>query len=257
MDLLSKLTFWASNTVRQPALLLVAALIVIMAALFPAQSSPSGPAIASARVDDAARQLIVDGSGFGPTMGTVYVAPNLLTVLTWSDTEIVAALPQLSPAPGSYLLAVTTSSPHVLSATFSVSWGVPDLGRRGATGPTGPTGVTGATGPTGVMGLTGAAGATGPSGPMGPGVSTVSGLVLSDGTIQVGGHFTVQHTGTGSYLITFPSGTFSSGSWSIVASGIGHTLSALNGSEFGGGGNVTLSFSGDTAFSFIAAGSVN
>jgi hypothetical protein len=75
-------------------------------------------------------------------------------------------------------------------------------------GPAGPTGATGATGAPGATGATGATGPMGPMGPAGPGVKTIGGAVLANGTVAAGSGFTVTRTGTGTYTITFPAGTW-------------------------------------------------
>ena len=139
-------------------------------ALAPLHAQPAGrgPVIVSAQVNSA-NQLVIDGAGFGTTMGIAFLSPSQLSVLSWSDTEVVAAMPGVTPNPGTYLLSITSSSPFTITGTFAFAIGsAPDSRRGGPTGPTGATGATGATGPAGPTGQTGAIGATGPSGPLGP-----------------------------------------------------------------------------------------
>jgi len=84
-------------------------------------------------------------------------------------------------------------------------------GSTGTTGARGPTGTTGASGPTGTpgaKGASGATGATGTAGPAGQGVKTIAGLVASTGAVASGSGYSVTHTATGHYQVTFPPGTW-------------------------------------------------
>lgn len=94
--------------------------------------------------------------------------------------------------------------------------------QRGVTGPTGPTGPTGARGPTG------------------PVSSFVRhGMVLSNGTLNDSSGFTVTHTGTGTYTITYPAGTFNFDATNFPV---------IQGTAFPAGGPIPLGWTVATLF---------
>jgi hypothetical protein len=102
-------------------------------------------------VNPTVAELLILGTNLVPTSGTpvVYFDGKLLTLVSYSGTQIIAKLP--TPlVTGSFRLTVGT-------AVFDVTYP--------ATGPTGPTG---ASGPAGPQGPQGPSGATGPAGPQGP-----------------------------------------------------------------------------------------
>jgi hypothetical protein len=119
----------------------------------------------------APNQITIAGSGFSPQGKTPTVLFNNvnLTVVSFSDTQIVANLPTGTQA-ASYRLRVTNSQGNFYE--FDVTYGAVGpqgpMGPQGATGPAGPQGPTGATGATGPVGPTGPAGPQGPAGPTGP-----------------------------------------------------------------------------------------
>ncbi len=151
---------------------------------------------------------------------------------------------------GGNLRVVDPSTGRCLPSEIALSWN--------QTGPTGPRGSTGSPGPTGPKGTTG---------PQGPGVKTIAGLVNADGSIEEGSGFTVIHTGTGSYLVDFPSGTWTGGCVYPVltvqpVSGIQVTTRTAQqgcGNEGGGTTQILLETVGgspaptDRGFMFIAA----
>jgi hypothetical protein len=64
-------------------------------------------------------------------------------------------------------------------------------------------------------GQVGPQGIQGQTGPAGPGVKTIGGTLNSDGTVRNGSGFTSSRTGTGTYTISFPAGT-----WTVNATTI-------------------------------------
>jgi len=90
-------------------------------------------------------------------------------------------------------------------------------GADGATGPAGADGKDGSRGPTGAAGTdgskgpTGAAGVTGATGPAGSGGGiTIAGLVNASGSLGAGHGVTAVKLTTGTYMLRFPAGTWSS-----------------------------------------------
>jgi hypothetical protein len=96
------------------------------------------------------------------------------------------------------------------------------IGSTGPTGSTGSEGPTGAIGPTGASGSAGTAGSTGPTGSAGPtgatgatgaagaAGTTISGLVTAAGSLSMGQGVSTFKLSTGTYLVRFPAGTWSS-----------------------------------------------
>lgn len=62
------------------------------------------------------KNITIDGSGFGTSTGTVKFGTTNATIVSWSDSQIVATVPQVSS--GKYDVKVTTSG-GVTSNTFS------------------------------------------------------------------------------------------------------------------------------------------
>jgi len=79
-------------------------------------------------------------------------------------------------------------------------------GKDGSRGPTGAAGTDGSKGPTGAAGVTGA---TGPAGGSGGG-NSIGGLVSAGGSLTAGHGVTAVKLDTGTYLLRFPAGTWSS-----------------------------------------------
>jgi Collagen triple helix repeat (20 copies) len=128
----------------------------------------SEPVVTKGTFNYQTNQVTLSGSGFEPTKAvpTVVMSKTTLSVVSASDTQIVAKLPA-PVAPGAYGITVKVTSGA--STVFDMTYGA-----EGPQGPIGPQGATGAKGPAGpqgfagVQGLTGPTGPTGPSGPQGP-----------------------------------------------------------------------------------------
>lgn len=153
-------------------------------------SSPAWaqPVVHSTHVDTANGQVVIFGSGFGPSPRLIY-AGYPLPIAASGDNYIVMALPE-GIDPGSYLVTVQGAQGSALTMVTVGAAGpqgepgsegpmgppgpAGPAGPEGATGPAGPMGPPGppgpegAMGPQGVPGVTGATGATGPQGPPGP-----------------------------------------------------------------------------------------
>jgi Collagen triple helix repeat (20 copies) len=110
-------------------------------------------------------EITISGQNL-PRAPHVALGGTLLTVLSSSDTDIVASLEAVAGIenyPGDYLLVV---SPHGRSGPSSAF--VVTVGGNGSPGPSGPAGPPGPAGPAGPAGSAGPVGATGPAGPPGP-----------------------------------------------------------------------------------------
>ena len=137
----------------------VAALLVpLTAAAVQAQGVPAGlPIVATASADLVAHQLVISGTGFG-TAPIVRLAGAALTVVSASDTSIVADLPA-DIAAGSAMLLVLRKG-VVPGVPFEITIGaVGPKGDQGAVGPIGPVGPMGPVGPQGLQGVPGVVGA--------------------------------------------------------------------------------------------------
>jgi collagen triple helix repeat protein/IPT/TIG domain-containing protein len=160
-------------------------ILILLSCLLFAVSLLAGttPSIVSTSVDSAITQLTINGSGFSPTnlAPTVVLGTSTLSLVSFSDSQIVASLPANEPA-GSYELSVTNSDGSAKTDTFGVT-----IGAVGATGPQGPAGAIGATGAQGPQGSAGPQGFQGPSGPTGAqGPSVFAGIWNSSATYGVG-----------------------------------------------------------------------
>ena len=142
-------------------------------------------AVVNTTPDLAAETLALAGAGFGVDPGRVTLNGGPLTLLFWTDTEILVQLPP-GLGPGSYLLTVFRPRSHgrrderrdernedkdgpEQEATFVATIGaVGPQGDRGEVGPKGETGLPGEPGPQGIQGATGETGATGATGAQGP-----------------------------------------------------------------------------------------
>jgi len=165
---------------------------VLLAALLsaPATATILVPVVQTADADAANHNLFISGQNLGTTIPSVVLGGIQLSVISYSPTNLVAALPK-DIAPASYLLVVTPQGN--IPAVFWVTIGA--VGPAGAQGPTGPTGQTGATGPQGPPGPTGATGATGLRGNPGVSVSGVS-LPVGDSNCPFGGYNLTSASGT-------------------------------------------------------------
>lgn len=148
----------------------LALMLLLSVSLF----ATSAPDVVSTSVNANITQLTINGSGFAPTNAapTVVLGAATLSVVSFTDTSIVATLPANEPS-GSYELSVTDAAVGTKTTTFGVTIGAVGLtGLQGIQGPQGVQGFTGATGPAGPQGLAGAdstvPGPTGPTGPQGP-----------------------------------------------------------------------------------------
>jgi hypothetical protein len=119
----------------------------------------------SATINYTNNQVTLLGTSFEPLKKTptVLFSGTPLPIVTFSNTQIVAALPADMTA-GTYSVFVANSLGEV----------VPFVLTYGATGPQGPAGAKGATGATGPQGVPGPAGPTGPEGPAAQGVLSVA-----------------------------------------------------------------------------------
>jgi len=213
-------------------------------ALF-AQSN-TAPVIDAVHVTESPAQITIIGTKFGAAMPIVALDEIPLSVVTHSDSMIVAFLPSSPLTPGTYLLSVQHAQNHqtgTLVATIGAMGpqgpkgdaGAPGpQGIAGPPGPTGATGATGATGPpgpagsTGLPGAPGANGATGATGPQGPvgqqGPAGTAGTVRAYTTPSVLDASYVANIGLGEQVI----GTLNlpAGSYIVSANGTAQTLSA-------------------------------
>lgn len=101
-------------------LILLLGLLLTTSSLFAANP----PTIISASTDTAVTQLTINGSGFSPsgTVPVVVLGNVTLSLVSFSDTQIVAAIPANEPA-GSYSMAVTETSGGSKTTTFGVAIG--------------------------------------------------------------------------------------------------------------------------------------
>lgn len=147
---------------KRIASIVLCAMLVLVAAR--SSFGAAAPSIVSASSDAGLTQLTINGSGFSPngTTPIVSLGAVTLTIVSFSDTQIVASLPT-NESSGSYSLAVTETASGSKTTTFGVT-----IGAVGPAGPTGPIGPQGPQGPAGFNGAPGAAGAQGAAGPQGP-----------------------------------------------------------------------------------------
>lgn len=141
--------------------------LTLCALLYIPVFATSAPTIISASVNSAITQLTISGSGFSPSNTTpvVVLGNTTLALNSFSDTQIVAALPANEPA-GSYSMSVTETAGGNKASTFGVTIGNQGpVGTTGPQGPQGPQGLIGPQGPQGAQGLSGMTGATGSQGP--------------------------------------------------------------------------------------------
>src|SRR5205085_554697 len=111
---------------------------VLFAASVGLPTAAAAPALAivqSADADPGNHNLFIAGLNLGTTAPAVFLGDTRLTVVSFSPTIVVAALPANVQA-ASYLLTVTPQGS--VPAVFWVTIGA--VGPPGATGATGPTG---------------------------------------------------------------------------------------------------------------------
>lgn len=162
------------------ALIAWVALITVPIAAYGA----SGAVITNTTVDYATNQITVTGQAFSPNGGTPTVTfySSPLTVLSYSNTQLIATLPN-TLTPGTYRLTVASRAVPNQPGSLDVTLGAAGpVGPQGPVGPMGPMGPQGLAGPQGLPGATGPAGAEGPAGPQGPaGLSEIFASVNSGG----------------------------------------------------------------------------
>jgi len=119
--------------------------------------------ITSAGADELLEILVIDGRNFGGSrLPIVRLGGVGIPVLTATDTQITAAIPEGTYAASYQLVVVRSEPPPLASMPFEVT-----VGAVGPTGPPGPPGPQGIQGPPGSDGATGADGAPGEPGPKG------------------------------------------------------------------------------------------
>jgi hypothetical protein len=113
-------------------------------------------------------QVTFNGSGFEPSKKspTVLFAGSPLTVVSFTDNQIVAALPANTVA-GNFTVLIVNSFGEFFP--YELTYG--SAGPQGPMGPQGPQGQAGAVGPAGPTGPTGPQGLQGPQGPAGAGLT--------------------------------------------------------------------------------------
>jgi hypothetical protein len=113
--------------------------------------------------------LTIRGVGFGDRAAQVWCQNYPLTVINWTDSEIIVHLPDALPD-GSYLLTVARGEGQKAQDVFDMAvqgQAASVASQKGDTGSPGPKGDTGEAGPAGVPGPAGPKGDTGPAGPRG------------------------------------------------------------------------------------------
>ena len=165
-------------------ILIIAGVVVLVSALSAATgSAQTGTPTPQLRIDKAVvtfdvggapYDITVTGVGFGSSPATAGLNVTPLTVVSWSDTMIVAMIPG-GFGPGTHLLQVIRGNAATQRGTLDVAIGNQgpqgEQGIQGIQGLQGPQGETGPQGPQGVQGTQGTQGlqgATGPTGPTGP-----------------------------------------------------------------------------------------
>jgi hypothetical protein len=192
----------AGDSRRFPTRLAVSITLLLAASLLPATTATGQipalpvPQIVRADTDGSGTQLVIDGIRFGTALPRVTLAGTSLTVVTHTDTHVVALLPSGGVDAATYSLLVSVpvpgSSLTVPSLPFQVTIGAVGpqgpAGPVGASGPRGPAGATGPAGPAGPAGVAGPPGPVGPVGPAGPqGLAGPSGLAGATGPVGAAG----------------------------------------------------------------------
>lgn len=149
----------------------IACLCAALAASTAAFGQQIIPAINSVTENSTGLKIIIAGNNLGTVAPTVNLGGVILTVVSYSNTVVVARLPSGTPA-ATYQLSLG-SPQYYQKARIAAVVGQP------VQGPAGPQGVPGPIGPTGPMGPSGPTGPTGATGPVGP-AGTNSGQAYSD-----------------------------------------------------------------------------
>lgn len=163
-------------------LILTAVLLLIPRFLAIAASIPI-LTISRATIDYSSNQVTFNGSGFEPSKKspTVLFAGSQLTVISYTDTQIIAALP-VNTVAGNFTTLIVNSLGEFLP--YELIYG--STGPQGLIGPPGPQGQAGAVGPAGLTGPAGPQGLQGPQGPAGVGLT-----IMPDYLSTVGNGVTV------------------------------------------------------------------
>jgi hypothetical protein len=143
--------------------------------------------ISKASVDYTLNQVTFNGSGFEPSKKapTILFAGSPLSVISFTDTQIVAVLPMNTGA-GNFTVLVVNSLGEFLP--YELTYG--STGPQGPIGPAGPQGQTGAVGPAGPTGPAGPQGLQGPQGPAGVGLTMTPDYLSTVGSgVTVAGPF--------------------------------------------------------------------
>lgn len=147
--------------------------------------------------------LTISDTEFGTRLGVVTLDQQPLTLVSWTDTQLVAGLPaSVAATPGNYLLTVQRPGPQRSKHDHDddeetrkrIGAFIVTVGAIGPIGPTGPQGEVGPQGAPGAQGPQGAPGAQGPQGPKGdpgdsggwiPGFEPVCHTPKPGGTVDV------------------------------------------------------------------------
>ena len=154
------------------AVLLLALRLSALAATIPILT------ISKATIDYSKNQVTFNGSGFEPAKKapTVLFAGSQLTVISFTDAQIVAALP-VNTVAGNFTILIVNSLGEFLPYELTY----------GAMGPQGPIGLPGPQGPAGAVGPAGPTGPTGPQGPQGPQGPPGVGLTITPDYLSIAG----------------------------------------------------------------------
>jgi len=90
-------------------------------------AAPATPTIYDTQTNLASNTLTINGNTFGGTPSAAWLGSNLLTIQSWTDTQIVAMLPA-GLAPGDYLVTVQSGNKV---GTFVASIGTSGTGAGG------------------------------------------------------------------------------------------------------------------------------
>ncbi len=229
------------RSISAMAALAFSALLAAVNPLY-AQPAPTSttPLIARASVDLITDQLLIQGLRLAPTSGppVVQVGNTILSVLSYSSSQITATFPaSLASLGGNFLLIVTANGVTGFDLTVGA------IGLQGPPGPAGPQGPSGTLtlpfngtvassfGPALIIDNTAGAGILG-EGTSGPGVIGLGGVLGGAGTIGVTGV-----GGGASGTATGGSGVSGTGGLGTEVGGNGLTgTGGLSGSTSGGNG---------------------
>src|SRR3990172_4157591 len=164
------------KSVRMTALFGVIPILLILISWHSAFAAKPQPSlqikIISVFVDFVNETILIVGENLAPsTVGVspvVIIGDDALSVMSFSNNDIVAEFPAGGIADGDYLLTVTKGTTATDKDTYDLTIGaVGPEGPQGEPGPEGPQGEIGPPGPQGEPGLQGLQGEIGPQGPLG------------------------------------------------------------------------------------------